>query len=82
MKDLQMEKVIFELDSKLVVDSMHSMCGDITEFGAIISSWKDLLSSFCRNYHVEFTRGQANMVAHTLAKVVISHASPQFFFDY
>lgn len=37
--------------------------------------------NFFQNSRVEFTKRQANIVAHKLAKVVTLYASPQIFFD-
>lgn len=42
MREIGVEKVIFELDLKLVVDGINYLCVDLTEFGVIISSCKDL----------------------------------------
>lgn len=66
MKYLKLENIIFKLDSKVVDDNMLSRCEDITEFGAIICDCKKSLLFCWQNSHVEFTRRQINMVAHSL----------------
>jgi hypothetical protein len=47
--------VIFELDSKLVVDSMHHTAMNETEFRAI-REFSRLLVLSCFNSHVNFTQ--------------------------
>lgn len=79
--ELQLENVIFELDSKRVVDSFGSRMRDFTNFGSIIFYCRHFLVSFLKNSKVEFSRRQANVVAHVLAKVAPSLASSHTFIE-
>jgi hypothetical protein len=47
--------VIFEADSKSVVDAIHHFCGGYSDFSAFVNNINNILSL-------------ANMVAHTLAR--------------
>lgn len=58
--------VIFDMDSKLVVEAFKAPHLDST---AIVQHCKQIISSFCQNSHVEFTRRRVNMIAHSLSKV-------------
>jgi hypothetical protein len=73
--------VEFELDSKRVVDSFHSLNQDFTEFGVILHQCKLMFSNFYSNSSVEFVRRQANEVAHNLAKTATLSASFQILVD-
>lgn len=56
---LGLSKVVFELDSKTVVDNVNGLCDDIAEFGALIHSFCDLLSNIT-GCSLSFTRPHAN----------------------
>lgn len=73
--DLQLTNVIFELDAKLVVDAIHANVPDFSEFGSIIPECRKLLFNH-PNFLVKFVRRQANVVAHSLARVATSYPSP------
>jgi ribonuclease HI len=75
--ELQLGPVDFELDSKRVVDSFHSLAQDYSEFGVIIDHCKIIFSNYYSNSSVEFVRRQANEVAHNLAKAATLSASFQ-----
>ncbi|XP_024640514.1 uncharacterized protein [Medicago truncatula] len=77
--ELQLENVDFEVDSKRVADYFNKGSGDVTEFGSIMDSSIHFCRSFLTNSHVEFTRRQANEVAHTLAKAATSSSSFRIF---
>ncbi|WJX28566.1 hypothetical protein P8452_17266 [Trifolium repens] len=63
--------VIFESDSKLVVDAISSSHNGISEFSILISYIQALLGM--NNYfEVKYIKRQANMVAHTLARAAYS----------
>jgi ribonuclease HI len=63
--------VIFETDSKSVVDAIHHLCGGVSEFSFLVGNIINIL--FCnQNFMVKFMKRQANMVAHTLARTTIS----------
>lgn len=67
--------VIFELDSKTVVDHLLSPKVDICELGAILKECSTVLSSF-PHFRVEFVRKKANNVADSLAKMSLSYPCP------
>jgi ribonuclease HI len=71
--------VIFETDSKNVVDAIHNIRLGISEFSSIISHIRNVLS-LNQNSVVKFVRRQANMVAHNLARAAIVWAS-RYVFD-
>ncbi|PNY14675.1 ribonuclease H [Trifolium pratense] len=63
--------VIFETDSKNVVDAVHHLHGGSSEFSLFICHINNILQ--CNpNFMVKFIKRQANMVAHTLARAAIS----------
>ncbi|XVF80982.1 hypothetical protein PTKIN_Ptkin15bG0119900 [Pterospermum kingtungense] len=65
-------KVIFELDSKLVVDAIWSLIADITEFGAITKSCKQVLAleeEFCSSH----VKRRVNEITHSLARAAVSY---------
>jgi ribonuclease HI len=63
--------VMFETDSKSVVDAIHHLRGGVSEFSMLVSNINNFLS--CNpNFMVKFIKQQANMAAHTLARAVIS----------
>ena len=57
----------FELDAKKVVDYFNRCSNDISEFGAIVEDCQRSCNLYFENSKVEFSRRQANEVAHTLA---------------
>ncbi|PNX61250.1 cytochrome p450, partial [Trifolium pratense] len=64
-------KVIFETDSKSVVDAVHRLHSGSSEFSFLIRHVNNIM--LCNpNFKVKFTKRQANMVAHTLARAAIS----------
>jgi ribonuclease HI len=63
--------VIFETDSKSVVDAIHHIRGGVSEFSSLVSNINNFLSCN-QNFMVKFVKRQANMVAHTLARAAIS----------
>jgi len=77
--ELQLQNVDFEVDSKRVADYFNRGNGDITEFGVIMGSNRHYCSLCLPNSHVEFSRRQANGVAHKLAKAAISESSFRIF---
>ncbi|CAJ2679655.1 unnamed protein product [Trifolium pratense] len=65
-------QVIFECDSKVVVDAIHSRNVGVSESRSIISSIQSLLLLY-PNFEVKFVKRQANStVVHTLARAVYS----------
>jgi ribonuclease HI len=70
--------VIFESDSKLVVDAISSSQSGISEFSILIAHIQSLLRS--HNYfEVKYVKRQANNVAHTLARAAYSMSSRRIF---
>jgi ribonuclease HI len=63
--------VIFESDSKIVVDAIHTSRDGVSEFSSLICNIKNMLLANS-NFVVKFVRRQANMVAHSLARAAIS----------
>jgi hypothetical protein len=78
MRLRDMQHVIFESDSKNVVDAIHHHRRGYTEFSLIIAHIIHLLYSNS-NFVVKFIKRQANMVAHTLARAAISWSSRRTF---
>jgi ribonuclease HI len=78
--DLQLDNVDFAMDSKLTIEAFLASRNDLSEFGNIISSCRSLFSSNFVNSRVEFTRRQANGVAHSLAREATLRASPVTYF--
>jgi ribonuclease HI len=71
-------KIIFESDSKLVVDAISSRQGGISEFSILISHIQSLLCT--HNYfEVKYVRRQANKVAHSLARAAFSMSRRRIF---
>jgi ribonuclease HI len=70
--------IIFESDSKVVVDAVYSNNHGNSEWSSIILSIKSILQ--CNpNFEVKFTKRQANMAAHKLARVAYSWSSRTYF---
>jgi ribonuclease HI len=70
--------VIFESDSKLVVDAISSRHSGVSEFSLLISHIKSLLS--LNNYfEVKYISRQANKVAHYLARAAFSMSRRRIF---
>jgi hypothetical protein len=76
VQSLQLRNVDFELDAKKVADYYNHGSSDISEFGAIIDDCRRCHNLFFENSKVEFSRRQANEVAHTLARKALSLSSP------
>lgn len=75
IKNLGFQRVVVEMDSKLVVDGIASRDVVWTELGSILSSCRRILD----NNHlitVRFIRRDANEVAHRLARAAKDFPSP------
>jgi ribonuclease HI len=70
--------IVFDSDSKIVVDAAHANKQGNSELNSLISSIKLLLQDHS-NFEVKFTKRQANMAAHTLARAACSWPSRMFF---
>jgi ribonuclease HI len=71
MEQRGLSHVIFETDSKNVVDAIQHFRGGNSEFSSIIGHIKNVLL-VNPNFMVKFSKRQANMVAHALARAAIS----------
>jgi ribonuclease HI len=71
---MNLDKIIFECDSQLVVNAIHANHDGASAFSIIISSIKNLLL-LNSNFEVKFVKRQANLVAHKLARAANSWAS-------
>jgi ribonuclease HI len=70
--------VIFESDSKLVVDAISSRQTGVSEFSILISHIQSLLRR--NNYfEVKYVKRQANKVAHSLARAAFSMSRRRIF---
>lgn len=78
--EISFQQVIFETDSKLVADVIHSSHEDLSEFGDIISRCHTLLHQH-DSYSIRFVKKQANEVAHALAKELRFSPCPSFHYD-
>jgi ribonuclease HI len=78
--DSGMNLVIFESDSKIVIDVVNSDSVPQNELGDIVHRCKDLLATH-NGYVVRHVRRQANKVAHTIARAALSYPSPHIFSD-
>ncbi|KAK2451729.1 hypothetical protein QL285_010759 [Trifolium repens] len=70
--------IVFESDTKVVVDAVHTSHHGNSELSSIISSIKSLLHCHS-NFEVKFTKRQANMAALKLARAACSWSSRTFF---
>ena len=75
VRDLQLGIVDFDLDSKIVVDSLYDSKSGVSNFSAVINDCRHLLASDLVTSDVRFIRRQANEVAHSFAQVALRHAS-------
>ncbi|XVF71518.1 hypothetical protein PTKIN_Ptkin12aG0044200 [Pterospermum kingtungense] len=67
VRSLGYTRVIFEVDSKQVVDALSSLSSDLTEFGVIIECCKSMVLVE-PHFKVIFARRGANVAAHALAR--------------
>lgn len=75
-----MRDVMFETDSKVLSDALHTTSTLANEFGDLVSHCISLLVS--RNdFVVSYVRRQANKVAHSIARASLSNPSPHIFRD-
>jgi ribonuclease HI len=74
MEQHGVSQVIFETDSKNVVDAIHNLRMGVSEFSSIICNIRHVLA-LNPNFVVKFIKRQANMVAHKLARAAIVWAS-------
>jgi hypothetical protein len=69
------------MNSKRVVDCLHSDTVNVSELGAIISDCRRILATDLVNSHVRFIRRQSNEVAHSLARLAPLLANFHIFSD-
>jgi ribonuclease HI len=70
--------VIFETDSKSVVDATHFLHTGVSKFSSLICMIKNMLS-LSTNLEVRFIKRQTNIVAHKLTRATISWSSRKVF---
>ncbi|XVE83011.1 hypothetical protein DITRI_Ditri16bG0052100 [Diplodiscus trichospermus] len=75
-----LKNVKFEVDAKLVADSICMPGVDRTEFGLMVELCRSVLVQEPK-YSVGFMKGQANEAAHLLARESCFHACPIVSFD-
>ena len=77
-----MQDVMFETDSKVLSDALHTTSTLANEFGDLVSHCRSLLVS--RNdFFVSCVRRQANkVIAHSIARASLSTLAPIFFVMY
>ena len=80
MNDMKFDNIDFVVDSETTTDAFHSRRTDISEFGNIIDTCRNLFATSFTNSRVEFSRRQANAAAHALAREVTSLASPIIYY--
>lgn len=80
LAELGFQRVVFETNTKQVVDAINSSAIDHTEFRDIIARCRLLLSQQ-DSYSVKFVRRKTNVVAHTLAHKSRFTACPSFYYD-
>jgi len=61
--------VNFELDFKIVVDSLYGSKSDVSNYSTVINDCRRLLASDLATSDVRFIRRQVNEVAHSFARV-------------
>lgn len=77
---LGFQKVLFEPDSKSIVDALSLPVCNVTELGNILARCKALLSTHT-NFKLVFARRQINRIAHSLARASLSFTSPHIFYS-
>jgi ribonuclease HI len=80
LADMKFDKVDFVTDSKVTVDAFKLSRNDVTEFGHVVTTCRNLFSSHFANSRVEFTPRHANMEAHLLAREAMLSASPIIYY--
>lgn len=75
VRNLGFQKVVFELDSKCVVDATGSGVHGMTELDMIIAKCKQIMAGN-PEFKVRFTRRKANDVAHAVARNAHCSSSP------
>ena len=80
VSDMQLDNSDFEVDSKTTKDAVYPGREEISELGNIITVSLVLLSSKFSNSQVEFSRRQANVVAHAFAGEATFLTSPVVYF--
>ena len=70
--------VIFETDSRSLVNALYSTTTPLNEFGDLVIQCKNILLSN-HDFMVSFVRRQVNTVAHSIARAALSHLRPFVF---
>ncbi|PNX88309.1 60S ribosomal protein l23 [Trifolium pratense] len=78
MGELEISRVVIELDCLLVVNAITGCSNNQFEFGHIINDCRRLLENY-PNFKISFVKRQANFVAHSFARASKFHASTHTF---
>lgn len=73
-----MHNVIFETDSRSLVNTLYSTTTPLNNFGDLVIQCKNILLSN-HDFVVSFVRRQVNKVAHSIARAALSHPRPFVF---
>jgi hypothetical protein len=76
--ELGLLNVVFELDTKIVVDAVNNSKVDMTDFGSIIDQCRNLVQSLS-NSSVVFIGKKANKAASVLASVALDMTCPEVY---
>jgi hypothetical protein len=74
MKELQQRgfnNVIFETDAQIIIGAIRRPNTGVSEFSSIINKIKCMLSLYF-GFEMKLIRRQANKIAHTIAKAVLT----------
>ncbi|KAL8554186.1 hypothetical protein ACS0TY_002410 [Phlomoides rotata] len=77
VKDLGLQNVVIEGDSKIVIDAINLNVEGVSAFHDVISTCRLLVSEF-NNCSILFAKREANIMAHTFARVSRVHESPSW----
>jgi ribonuclease HI len=77
---MSFDHVDFCSESKVTVDAFHQNRVDVTKTGHILTACRQLFTIHFTNSKDEFSRRQANEVAHTLTGVATLSASPKIYY--
>lgn len=64
-----------------IVDSFNTHVRDDAELGSILARCRVNLSDIRNNSYVDFSKRDANMIAHNLAKATIYNDNSHLYFD-
>lgn len=80
IKDMSLERVIIEMDAKMMVDALNMVETDNSSFGDINESCHRLLTSYS-HCKVQWINRDANSLAHKLVRSVRNFFSPHYWVE-